>query len=195
MLSEVSSSAVPPLEGWETVNWHKPIKWVRRLTQRIYHAECQGNKRLVRNLQRLLIRSRAALLLSIRKVTQVNKGKRTAGIDGYKALTPHKRVELYNRMKDMPITRHNPKPARRTYIPKKNSKLRPLGIPTIIDRVYQSICSMALEPQREPRFESVSYGFRPKRSTHDATEAIFNKTSHTNSRQWVFEGDFKVITS
>jgi RNA-directed DNA polymerase len=190
VLSEVSSSAVPPLEGWVTVDWQKLIQWVRRLMQRIYRAECQGNKRQVRNLQRLLVRSKAALLLSIRKITQINKGKRTAGIDGYKALTPQERVELYNRMKGMSITRHNPKPAKRTYIPKKKGKLRPLGIPTIIDRVYQSICSMALEPQWEARFEPVSYGFRPKRSTHDAIEAIFNKTSHTNSRQWVFEGDF-----
>lgn len=194
MLSEklpVEPSAVPPLERWESVDWQKLTRWVRRLMQRIFRAESRGNKRLVRNLQRLLVRSQAALLLSIRKVTQVNKGKRTAGIDGYKVLTPPRRVELYNRMKDMSITRHKPKPAKRIYIPKKNRKLRPLGIPVIVDRVYENIVTMALEPQWEARFESTSYGFRPKRSTHDAIEAIFKKLAPANGRTWIFEGDFR----
>jgi RNA-directed DNA polymerase len=135
------------------------------------------------------MRSQAALLLSIRRVTQINKGKRTAGVDGYKALTPHERVELYNIMKDMNIYNHRPKPAYRTYIEKKNGKLRPLGIPTIKDRVYQNIARLALEPQWEARFEPTSYGFRPKRNCHDAIERIFNTVG--SKKQWIFEGDFK----
>lgn len=135
------------------------------------------------------MRSQSALLLSIRRVTQINKGKRTAGVDGYKALTPHERVELYNIMKDMNIYNHRPKPAYRTYIEKKNGKLRPLGIPTIKDRVYQNIARLALDHQWEAKFEPTSYGFRPKRNCHDAIERIFNTIG--NKKQWVFEGDFK----
>ncbi|MGN7403442.1 group II intron reverse transcriptase/maturase [Cytobacillus praedii] len=182
-------STVPLLTNWKDVNWHKISKYVMRLQQRIYRAECKGNKRQVRELQRLLMRSQAALLLSIRRATQLNKGKRTAGVDGYTALTPKKRVTLYNNMRKYNLASHNPPPVKRHYIPKKNKRLRPLGIPTIKDRVYQNIVKLALEPQWETRFESTSYGFRPKRSTHDAISDIFNKTCKGD--KWIFEGDFE----
>ena len=112
------------------------------MQQRIYRAESLGQKRKVKQLQRLLMRSRANLLLAIKKVTVVNKGKRTAGVDGFKVVEESQRVKLYNMMKDYSIYCHNPKPGRRTYIPKKNKKLRPLGIPTIKDRVYQQIARL-----------------------------------------------------
>ncbi|MED3993008.1 reverse transcriptase domain-containing protein [Priestia aryabhattai] len=76
--------------------------------------------------------------------------------------------------KEQNIKLHNPKPAYRTYIQKKNGKRRPLGIPTIRDRVRQNIVKLALEPQWEAKFEPSSYGFRPKRNCHDAMERIFN---------------------
>ncbi|BCG57021.1 group II intron reverse transcriptase/maturase [Paenibacillus sp. URB8-2] len=185
-------SAVPPLTDWSDVDWHFIETYVRKLQQRIYRAESQGNARKTRNLQRLLIRSRAALLLGIKRVTQINQGKRTAGVDGYRVLSPAARVDLYNKMKDQHLSNHNPKPTRRTYIPKKNGKLRPLGIPTVKDRVWQYVAKLALEPQWEERFESISYGFRPKRSIHDAVGAIFIKLNgRNNKKKWVFEGDFK----
>ncbi|KZL88914.1 group II intron reverse transcriptase/maturase [Clostridium magnum] len=187
----IKKSTVSPT-SWDSINWNKIQRYVEKLQQRIYHAESCGNKRKVRDLQRLLMRSEAALLLSIRQTTQINKGKRTAGVDGYKALTERERMALYNKMKNMNIMCHNPKPAYRTYIKKKNGKLRPLGIPTIKDRVYQNIAKLALEPQWEARFEPSSYGFRPKRSCHDAITAIHSKIAKANSKkQWIFEGDFR----
>jgi RNA-directed DNA polymerase len=139
-----------------------------------------------------MMRSKANLLLSIRKVTQENKGKRTAGVDGYKALTPTERENLYEQMKSYDLKSVKVKPVRRTYIEKKNSKkLRPLGIPVIKCRIYQNIVKNALEPQWEARFEPNSYGFRPKRSTHDAISNLYNKLHSKTSRKWIFEGDFK----
>ncbi|MFC3883091.1 group II intron reverse transcriptase/maturase [Bacillus songklensis] len=185
------SAVSPHIEQWETLNWIKIHKYVKRLRQRIFRAEQLGQHRKVRKLQRLMLRSKANLLLSIRRVTQVNKGKRTAGIDGYKALSSKERIELYNRIKNYNIRCIRPKPAMRTYIPKKNGKLRPLGIPIIKDRVYQNVVKNALEPQWEAKFESTSYGFRPKRSPHDAIANLFTKLSSKSKRTWIFEGDFK----
>jgi RNA-directed DNA polymerase len=139
----------------------------------------------------MLMKSKSALLVSIRRVTQLNKGKRTAGVDGFKALSPEARLALYHQMKDMDISLHKPKPAYRTYIKKKSGKLRPLGIPTIKDRVYQNVVKLALEPQWESRFESASYGFRPKRNCHDAMERIYTTLKGNSSKNWIFEGDFK----
>lgn len=190
--SKTVRSVVPPLTDWGDVDWHRIETYVRKLQQRIYRAESQGNKRKVRNLQRLLIRSKASLLLSIKRVTQLNKGKRTAGVDGHKVLSPTGRILLFNQMKDQHLSLHHPKPAKRTYIPKKNGKLRPLGIPTIKDRVWQNVVKLALEPQWEQKFESTSYGFRPKRSIHDAISSIYIKLNGlSNKKMWVFEGDFK----
>ncbi|MBY0134405.1 reverse transcriptase N-terminal domain-containing protein [Bacillus cereus] len=124
MNTSIKKSALPYITDWNDINWSNIGQYVEKLQQRIYHAERLGKIRKVRELQRLLMRSQATLLLSIRRVTQINKGKRTTGVDGYKALTPQERIELYNIMKDMNIHNHRPKPAYRTYIEKKNGKLR-----------------------------------------------------------------------
>ncbi|MGF9946585.1 reverse transcriptase N-terminal domain-containing protein, partial [Priestia megaterium] len=185
-------SAATPLTDFDSVPWMRLEQYVRKLQQRIYRAEGLGNKRKVKSLQRLLMRSKAALLLSIRQVTQLNKGKRTAGVDGFKATSSRERANLYNKMRNYNVFTHNPSPALRKYIPKgKGEKLRPLGIPTMKDRVYQNVVKLALEPQWEVRFESISYGFRPKRGCHDAVEAIFNKINPMSKKKWIFEGDFR----
>ncbi|WP_238919215.1 group II intron reverse transcriptase/maturase [Clostridium sp. YIM B02555] len=185
------SATAPQVYDWNSINWRKIYKYVKKLRQRIFHAEQLGQTRKVRKLQRLMIRSKANLLLSIKRVTQINKGKRTAGIDKMIIIDDNERIKLYNLIKNYNVKSIKVKPAKRTYIPKKNGKLRPLGIPIIKDRIYQNIVKNALEPQWESRFESISYGFRPKRSAQDAREQLFLKLRRGTKRQWIFEGDFK----
>ncbi|MFL0575116.1 reverse transcriptase N-terminal domain-containing protein, partial [Priestia megaterium] len=91
-------SATLPLTDFDSIPWVKLEQYVRKLQQRIYRAESLGHKRKVKSLQRLLMRSKASLLLSIRRVTQINKGKRTAGVDGYKVVSNKERTELFNKM-------------------------------------------------------------------------------------------------
>ena len=173
-------SALPYTTDWNSINWKKTYKYVDKLQKRIYHAESENNSRKVRNLQRMLMNSKAILLLAIKKVTQVNKGKRTPGIDDFRVLNDIKRAELFDTMKWRNIKLHNPKPAYRMYIKKKNGKFRSLGIPVIIDRIYQEIIRMALEPQAEVNFEPISYGFRPQRGCHDAVNRIMTNIVHGN---------------
>jgi RNA-directed DNA polymerase len=117
-----------------------------------------------------LLRSRSAKLLAVRRVTQDNQGKQTAGIDGITVVEPEDRCLLAEELSlDKPA-----QPLRRVWIPKPGTtEQRPLGIPVIADRAAQALAKSALEPQWEARFEANSYGFRPGRSCQDAIEAIF----------------------
>lgn len=176
--------------NWNTLDWFHINKYVETMQQRIYRAECLRDKRKVRDLQRILVRSKVMLLAAIKRVTQVNRGKKTPGVDGLTALTPKERWRLFKHMEGMNIGIHNPRPSYRTYIKKKNGKLRPLSIPTIRDRVYQYMVKSALEPQWEAKFEPSAYGFRQGRGCHDAVARIVASTQKGGKR-WIFEGNFK----
>ncbi len=155
---------------WHQLNWKAIERYCWKLQKQIYRASKSGNVRLVRRLQKLLMRSKAAKLLAVRRVTQENQGKKTAGVDGVKSLTPEQRLELTENLK---LTGKS-KPTRRVWIPKPGTdEKRPLGIPTMYDRAAQALAKIALEPEWEVKFESNSYGFRPGRSCHDAIGAIF----------------------
>jgi RNA-directed DNA polymerase len=159
-------------EAWKDKPWKKFQRVVFRLQKRIYRAEERGDRRTVHKLQALLQKSRAARFLAVRRVTQENRGKRTAGIDGVAFLKPSERLILAENLKNMS---NQADPIRRIYIPKPNKKeQRPLGIPTMKERARQTLVKFALEPQWEAKFEANSYGFRPGRSAHDAIAAIYS---------------------
>lgn len=155
---------------WKHINWSKLERYVYKLQKRIYRASQRGDTVTVRKLQKLLMKSWSAKVLAVRRVTQDNTGKKTAGVDGVKSLTPKQRLELANKLRLGSKSR----PVRRVLIPKPGrEEKRPLGIPTMNDRALQALVKLALEPEWEARFEPNSYGFRPGRSCQDAIEAIF----------------------
>jgi RNA-directed DNA polymerase len=174
---------------WHAIDWRTVEEDVRRLRQRIFTASQAGDLKRVRNLQKLMLHSRANTLISVRRVTEINAGRETAGIDGKVVLLPQSKAELAHW-----VQHHSgsweARPVKRVYIPKANRRRRPLGIPVIVDRVMQARVVNALEPEWEARFEPRSYGFRPGRGCHDAIEAIFLTAKGASpKRQWVLDAD------
>src|SRR6185437_14705062 len=168
--TEASTSAC--IEDWTQAPWRKLEQHVYRLQKRIYRAEQQGKLAIVHSLQRLLLKSEAARMVAVRRVTQDNHGKKAAGIDGVKSVGPLLRLAFVQRLRDTTTIRA--RPVRRVWIPKPGKQeQRPLGIPVMLDRAHQALVKLALEPQWEARFEPNSYGFRPGRSCHDAIDAIY----------------------
>lgn len=125
---------------WRHINWQKLEKRVFKLEKRIYRAEQRGDTKAVRRLQKTLMRSWSAKCLAVRRVTQDNQGKKTAGVDGIKSLSPVQRLELVKKLK----LSHKAKPTRRVWIPKPGTEeKRPLGIPTMADRALQALVKLA----------------------------------------------------
>lgn len=146
--------------------------------------------RRARNLQKLMMQSKANRLLAVRRVTQLNQGRRSAGVDRTVVQTNAEREKLLDTLKR--YTPRDVRPVKRVFIPKKDgkSKLRPLGLPTVIDRCQQAVIRSALEPYWEAKFEATSYGFRPGRGPHDALERIFGLACR-KTRRWVLDADIE----
>ncbi|MBV9688959.1 MAG: group II intron reverse transcriptase/maturase [Ktedonobacteraceae bacterium] len=194
MSSEQESKTYHPFEGesvsWSLVPWRKLEQHVFHLQKRIYQAAQDDNEKKLHSLQKLLLRSHAARLLAVRRVTQDNTGKKTAGVDGVKSIPPEARWQMAEQIHPTYWEQSKMPPVRRVWIPKPGKpEKRPLGIPTLLERAKQALAKLALEPEWEARFEADSYGFRPGRSAWDAIEAI-----HADLKQkakYVLDTDIK----
>lgn len=174
---------------WNAINWRKASKAVRNLRQRIFRATREGDLKTVRSLQKLMLKSYSNTVVSVRRVTQVNDGRNTPGVDKLLVKTPEARGKLVDQLMEYQVWKA--KPARRVYIPKANNKLRPLGIPTITDRCLQAKVKNALEPNWECKFEGNSFGFRPGRGCHDAIQAVYTLSRPTSNKKWILDADIK----
>jgi len=178
-----------PATDWNAIDWHRAEQSVRNLRQRIFRATQAGEWKKVRSLQQLMLRSRANTLVRVRRVTQTTAGKNTAGVDKVVIKTPDARGRFVDRIATLQPWQASP--TRRVYIPKAKNKLRPLGIPTVLDRCLQARVKNALEPSWEARFEGSSYGFRPGRGCHDAIAKIYNLARPNKRKKWVLDADIK----
>src|SRR5437870_10992570 len=172
---------------WKSIDWTSIEKQVRRLQVRIAKAVQASKHRQATALQWLLTHSWAAKLLAVRRVT-TNRGAKTPGVDNVIWRTDRQKFQAADNLK-----RHGykPKPLRRTYIPKKNGKLRPLSIPTMHDRAMQALYALALAPVAETWADPSSYGFREGRRCADALEQCFTILSQLLSALWILEGDIR----
>ena len=173
--------------NWSTIDWTRIRRHVSRLQARIVKAVRAGNWHRVRCLQRLLANSFAAKLLAVKRVSS-NRGKHTAGVDGVVLKTP---AQKWRQSQQLNAKDYKPKPLRRIYIPKKNGKRRPLGIPVQADRAEQALELLALDPVSETLADECSHGFRKERSTQDAMAGCFLALCRRQSAEWILEGDIR----
>jgi RNA-directed DNA polymerase len=169
------------------MDWNRCQRQVRRLQARIVKATREGRWGKVKALQWLLTHSFSGKALAVKRVTG-NQGKKTPGVDRVLWRTPAAKLKAIGSLQRRG---YRPLPLRRVYIPKANGKQRPLGIPTMKDRAMQALHLLALAPVAETTADPNSYGFRPKRSTHDAIEQCFRALARGKSSSWVLEGDIK----
>ena len=161
---------------------------VRQLQRKLYLAAKKNSKRKFHALYDKL--NRIDILEEAWKRVKANRG--TGGIDGISI----KDVENYGVEKLLSEIRHilqqgsyQPKPVKRVLIPKADGKKRPLGIPIIRDRIIQMAVKIVVEPVFEADFKESSYGFRPKRSAHQALEEV--RKSCNNQGWWVVDADIQ----
>ncbi len=189
-LSRSPSISRADSQSWSSIQWRTLEQYVLYIQTDIYRASQSGDRRTVYALQQQLIASEAARLLAVRRATEENDGKDTAGIDGVRSLTPKERLAMVETIHPAYWNQQPPRPARRVWIPKPGTvERRPLAILPMIDRCKQALVKLALEPEWEAKFELHSYGFRPDRSAQDAIRAILRALKQRSC--FVFDADIE----
>lgn len=154
-------------------------------------AESDPNRRFDR-LLRLI--ANGAWLAEAARIVLTSSGADTPGLDGMdkQGMQAGLAEHLASLRTDLLDGTYRPQPVRRIYIPKANGKRRPLGIPTLTDRIVQRAMLMAMEPIWESDFHRLSYGFRPERSVHHAVRTVKIQLQDSGSGtkgRWIIEGD------
>lgn len=187
MIAETAGAPSNDAQRWQSIDWPEMERRVYRLQVRIAKSIREQRWGKARALQHLLSRSWAAKLLAVKRVIS-NKGSRTAGIDGVRWTAPG---QYWRAAQQLRTAGYRAQPLRRIYIPKKNGDRRPLGIPTLHDRAMQSLHALGLAPIAETTGDKHSYGFREKRSLHDACKQGFIVLAQKTAAPWVLEADIK----
>lgn len=159
-------------QQWASLPWKRFRRRLFKLQVRMWKAARRNDKATVLFLQRLIFRSYSARFIAIRQVSQLNAGKKTAGVDRKKNLSFKERFQLETQLRLNASTWKTSK-LRAIPIPKKSGKTRMLKVPTIADRAWQYLAKSAIEPAHEAHFHERSYGFRPGHSTWDALKILF----------------------
>ncbi|ARM31934.1 group II intron reverse transcriptase/maturase [Prosthecochloris sp. HL-130-GSB] len=184
-MNTATTVCAPSGPSWTGINWSRVQRQVKKLQARIVKATQEGRYGKVKALQWLLTHSLSGKALAVKRVTE-NRGKHTPGVDNIIWNTPTAKT---NAIASLQRRGYKPLPLRRIHIPKKNGKTRPLGIPAMKDRAMQALYLLALEPVAETTADLNSYGFRPERSTADASHQCFICLAGRNRAQWVLEAD------